>query len=300
MAPDPEAAAVDVAVWYDAGSRHDKPGKTGVAQLFERLMFAGSTRFALNEHSRLIRAEGGSSGSYSAPDFTCFYQTLPPDALDLAFRLEADRMTGLQLSQEVLDRERKRAEMDRARQSSSISRGIERLYAEAYAAHPYRRPIHGSASERARVTLQDCLDFYRRRYGPRNAVVTVVGKFDPEQAAAMARERFGRLKSTGAAEPTRKETEPPQNGERRVQEAAPVTVRVLMGAWRMPARSDPDWAAANLLSIVLGRGSTSRLARALTDEGLCLSVQAGMNTRRTSHSSTSSGRSLRRPTPLRW
>src|SRR5436309_15344527 len=97
LAPDPKAHSVDLTVWYDAGSRYDAPTRTGVAHLFEHLMFRGSTHFGPDEHSRLVRNEGGTSGAYAAHDFIAFYETLPPDALELGLRLEADRMTGLNL-----------------------------------------------------------------------------------------------------------------------------------------------------------------------------------------------------------
>src|SRR5262245_56139720 len=196
LAPDPQATAIDVAGWYDAGSRHDRAGKTGLAHLFEHLMFRGSSRFAEGEHMRLIRAEGGSSGAFATPDFLCFYETLPPDAMDLAFRLEADRMTGLSLSQAGLDAERRNVAGERARRARVLSRGLERLYRMAYSTSPYRRPIYGEPADLPKLTLGDAQEFYRQHLGPSNAVVTVAGRFDPRQALASARKAFEPLKGS--------------------------------------------------------------------------------------------------------
>jgi zinc protease len=276
LAPDPQAAAIDVAVWYDAGSRHDRAGKTGLAHLFEHLMFRGSSRFAEGEHTRLIRAEGGSSGAFASPDFLCFYETLPPDAMDLAFRLEADRMTGLLLSQAGLDAERRNVGGERARRASVLSRGLERLYRLAYNTSPYRWPIYGEPADLSKLTLADAQDFYRQHFGPSNAVVTVTGRFDPAQALAAARKAFEPLKGT-AGKPAAIPMDKPQTAERRAVDTAGSPVRALMVAWRVPARTDTRWPALDLLSVVLGRGTGSRLNRALVgDQPSCSSVDGDL------------------------
>jgi len=275
LAPDPQATAIDVAVWYDAGSRHDRAGKTGLAHLFEHLMFRGSSRFAEGEHMRLIRAEGGSSGAFATPDFLCFYETLPPDAMELAFRLEADRMTGLNLSQAALDAERRNVGPERARRASVLSRGLERLYRLAYSTSPYRWPIYGEAADLPKLTLADAQGFYRQHFGPSNAVVTVVGRFDPAQVLAAARKAFEPLK--GSAAPGAVPMDKPQTAERRAVDTAGSPVRALMVAWRVPARTDARWPALDLLSVVLGRGTGSRLDRALVvDQPSCSSVDGDL------------------------
>lgn len=281
LAPDDRATAVDVAVWYDAGARYERPGKSGLAHVFEHLMFRGSANVALDEHTRLIRAEGGTSGAYAALDFTCFYETLPPDALELAFRLEADRMTGLRITPEGLDTERRNVAAEWARRTTVVSRGLERIYAQAYAQHPYRRPIYGERRELAGLTLQDAREFYRLHFGPSHAVVTVVGRFRPEDALALAKKYFDGLEPTGPRVTVGPGMEKPQTSERRAVEIAPSPVRILMVGWRVPPRKDPDWPALNLLSVVLARGTGSRLARALvTERALCLSVQGGLDNHR--------------------
>lgn len=273
LAPDPQAAGLDVAVWYDAGSRHDRPGKTGLAHLFEHLMFRGSSHYGEGEHSRLVRAEGGSSGAFATPDFLCFYETLPSDALDLAFRLEADRMTGLVITQRGLDLERRNVPGERARRASVLNRGLERMYRLAYNASPYRWPIYGEPADLAKLTLADAQEFYRQYFGPGNAVVTVVGRFDPAEAAAQARTAFEPLRA-GTAKTAPVAVEKPQTSERRAVDTAGSSARALMVGWRMPPRSDARWPALDLLSAVLGRGAGSRLYRKLVlEQPSCSSVQ---------------------------
>ena len=273
LAPDAKAAGVDVAVWYDAGSRRDRPGKTGLAHLFEHLMFRGSSRFAEGEHSRLVRAEGGSSGAFATTDFICFYETLPSDALDLAFRLEADRMTGLTITQHGLDTERRNVASERARRATVLNRGLERMYRLAYPTSSYRWPIYGEPADLAKLTVADAQEFYRQYFGPSNAVVTVVGRFDPAAAATAARKAFEPLQGRGA-KAAAVAVDKPQTAERRAVDTAGSPVRALMVGWRVPARGDTRWPALDLLSAVLARGSGSRLYQKLVVEpALCSSVQ---------------------------
>src|SRR5262245_20850719 len=103
LASDPAAATVDVAVWYDAGTRLEPAGRTGVAHLFEHLMFRGSSRFGIGEHARRITATGGTFGAFTAPDFCSFFDTVPASGLETALELEADRMTGLVIDARRLD-----------------------------------------------------------------------------------------------------------------------------------------------------------------------------------------------------
>src|SRR5262245_59302379 len=279
LAPDPQAKSVDLAVWYDAGSRYDAPGKTGVAHLFEHLMFRGSSHFGPDEHTRLVRAEGGSSGAFAAPDFVAVYETLPPDALELAFRLEADRMTGLSITREGLDAERRLVADERARRATPIGDALDRTYGMAYPKHPYGVSVFGAPSDLSGLTLKDFRDFYRAHFGPKQAVVTVVGNFKRDDAVGFARKYFEPLSSSGAksaALPTPK----PQTAERRATERGDVGVRILMVAWAVPPRSHADWAPFSVLATLLTRAEDAPLNRALiSDQPLCLSVQGDVDSR---------------------
>ena len=280
LAPDPRATAVDVAVWYDAGSRYDRPGKTGVAHLFEHLMFRGSAKFGPGEHGRRVRAEGGSSGAFATPDLTAFYQTLPPDALELAFQLESDRMATLQLTPAALELERSQLASERARRASPMGTGLDLIYARAWEGHPYARSLFGSDADVARLTIQDFRDFYRARFGPDRALVTVVGRFDADQAVSLAHRYFDLLKPTGS----RSETLPapkPLASERRATATSSASLRILMVGWRVPPRTDPDWPVFNLLGPLLTRAHDAPLCRALiVDQRLCASVQGDLDSRR--------------------
>lgn len=280
LAPDPQAKSVDLAVWYDAGSRYDPPGKAGVAHLFEHLMFRGSSHFGRDEHSRLVRAEGGTSGAYAAHDYIAFYETLPPDALELGLRLEADRMTGLELTPAGLDAERQQVAGERERRATPITAALERLYPLAFPNHPYGVPVFGRPADLASLTLKDCRDFYHARFGPGQAVVTVVGKFARDDALNLARKYLEPIRGAAGRAST-KPAAKPQTTERRAVEHGNVPLRVLMVGWRMPPRTDPDWAPLSVLATLLTRADDAPLSRRLiADPPLCLSVQGDVDSRR--------------------
>ena len=280
LAPDPRAHSVDITVWYDVGASQDRSGKTGLAHLFEHLMFRGSTHFGQGEHARRVRAEGGSSGAVSTHDFTAFYQTLPGDAVELAFRLEADRMSGLQITQEGLDLERAQVAGERARRATPTTVGLDLLYSRAWEGHPYARSLYGLDADLARLTLQDCRDFLRTRFGPDRALITVVGNFDPEAVRALAKRHFESLKPT-KVRPAALGTPRAQTSERRASGRSPSAVRVMMAGWRVPPRGHADWPVYSVLATLLARASDAPLARTLiVDRPLCTSVNADVDSRR--------------------
>jgi len=251
-----------------------------VAHLFEHLMFRGSNLYGPDEHSRLVRNEGGSSGAYATHDFISFYETLPPDAVELAFRLEADRMTGLKLTQQGLDAERPLVTQEREQRATPISIGLERAYGLAFPNHPYGVSVFGRPADLSQITLKNLRDFYAARYGPRNAVVTVVGNFSRDRVVELARKFLEPIK--GSSKGTKDlPADKPQTAERRAVERTQVPVRVLMTAWRIPPRSHADWAAFNLLATVLTRANDAPLAKRLIgNPALAYSIQGDVDSRR--------------------
>jgi zinc protease len=284
LAPDSASTALDVAVWYNAGSTHDREGRTGISHLFEHLMFRGSAHYGPQEHSRLVQAEGGAANANTTSDFTCFYETLPRVGLELAFRLEADRMATLALTQENLDAERRIVSEERRwrTRTNPVGEALQQLQSLAYTSHPYRWPIIGLAPDLDRITLKDCQEYFRSHYAPNNAVVTVVGDFDPQQALALAQKTLERVPRRLRQEP-KLAPEPVQTAARETWQRADVLAPLCVVGWRTPPDSDPDTPAFEVLAQVLGNGPDSRLNRALVLERLsCLFTQASLDGRRDS------------------
>jgi zinc protease len=282
LAPDTSATAVDVAVWYGAGTVHEHAGITGVSHLLEHLMFRGSEHHGPQEHSRLVQAAGGAANAYTAPDYACYYQTVPPGALDLVLRLEADRIGGLRLTADGLEAEKRvlREERRWGSESGPRWRALERLDRLVWTRHPYRWPVTGLVADLDRITLADCQAYYRSHYGPNDATVTIVGDFDPQEALQSARHWLEPLPRRAVSRDVAL-AEPPQTAARRAFVRADLPVPMLAAGWRTPGRPDPDAQALRLLTHVLATGPASRLQQALVrGPTQCLSVECSLDSRR--------------------
>ena len=189
---------VAVNIWYDVGSKHEQPGKTGFAHLFEHVMFQGSRHVAKAEHIALVQAAGGSMNGTTWLDRTNYYETMPSHQLELALWLEADRMGTLleALSQENLDNQRavvkneKRSSYDNQPYGTWQEKLLGHIYPEG---HPYHHPTIGSMEDLDAASLEDVAAFFRTYYAPNNAVLSIVGDVDPGQARAWVERYFGPL-----------------------------------------------------------------------------------------------------------
>lgn len=277
LAPDSAAMAVDVAVWYPAGTRAERAGLAGASHLAERLMFRGSATVPDGEHVRRILAEGGSVNTQMSPDYACFWQTVPAEAVPLALRLEAARMTGLSYGAEAFEAERRaaRADLRGWRDRPVVTLALAQLRATLFEGHPYGRLLYGSDADLARMTAKDFESWRRGAYAPGAAVLTIVGRFDAEATLALVRRTFESLpKGSAAALPAVKDLAP---GERRGWTRENTPARLLLAGWRVPPASDPDAPAFELLAQVLGGGEKSRLNAALVqDWHAALLTQAGV------------------------
>lgn len=280
LAPDSSATAADVALWYATGARGEKPGLSGMTRLFERLMFRGSAGVRDGEHRRRIHAEGGLSNTTTTADYSCFWQTVPGEAVGVALQLEADRMAGLRPSPAALAEECRALAGDRraVAQRAPIARGLAALYATVFNGQAYGRPLLGVEGDLARVTLRDLEAWRRERYMPANAVLTVVGRFDPTATLQRIRQSFESLPK-GAAFQNPRLLAP--TATRRSFQRSDAPARILFAGWRGPGASDPDAPALEVLARLLGTGDGARLPRALVSEGkVALAAQAGCNIHR--------------------
>lgn len=262
---------VAVNVWYAVGSRHEQPGRTGLAHLFEHLMFQGSTNVASGEHFSLVQNAGGTLNGTTSFDRTNYFESLPVGALDLALWLESDRMGGLldALTQENLDNQRDVVKNERRQRYDNQPYGtaVERLLPLLLpAGHPYAHTPIGSMADLDAVTLEDCAEFFRTYYAPGNALLAVVGDVDPDDVVRRAERYFGPLPAYTAAPP------PPDGrlggpvGRRRevVDERVPSPAVYL--AWALPADGTDEIEAAEAALGVLGAGLSSRLEQRLVRE----------------------------------
>ena len=284
---DHRAPTVVSMIWYKAGSVDEFNGTTGVAHVLEHMMFKGTRDVPGGEFSRLIAAAGGRENAFTSRDFTGYHQQLHKSQLELAFRLEADRMANLVITKEEFDKEIKVVMEERRLRTEDQARGLvnEQMMAAIFPAHPYGRPVIGWMSDLENMTHEDALDWYRRWYAPNNAIIVVAGDVVPADVFALAGKYFGGLKPR--ALPSRKpQDEPPQRGIRRIVVKAPAELPSLTMTWRAPVLRDVENEtepyALEMLAGVLDGSDAARLNSILVrQEKIANAVHAGYdNTQR--------------------
>lgn len=271
LAPDPNARAVAYTTWYRVGSRHeDEPaGETGLAHLFEHLMFTQTeSAEGDGDFDRQMESSGGSSNAMTDVDFTAYVNVLPPSALPLAAALEADRMQHLALKPEQIETERQVVIEERLSVVEDNVDGTldEILIRQAYEEHPYRWPVIGHMDHIKKVPQAAITRFYRTHYAPNNAVIIVAGKFDEHAALETIADRYGALKPSEVPTPPPVHEHAPVRGSRHEIEW-PVPADRLALAVGAPALGHPDRAAFEVMDAILSVGPGSRLHRALVVDG---------------------------------
>ncbi|RKN06850.1 M16 family metallopeptidase [Streptomyces radicis] len=254
-----------VCLWYDVGSRHEVPGRTGLAHLFEHLMFQGSEQVEGNGHFELVQGAGGSLNGTTSFERTNYFETMPAHQVELALWLEADRMGTLlsALDEKSLENQRDVVKNERRQRYDNVPYGtaFERLTAKVHPeGHPYHHVPIGSMADLDAASLEDAHEFFRTYYAPNNAVLAVVGDIDPERVLAWVEKYFGSIPSHEGKRPPRDGSLPDVIGEelREVIEED-VPARALMAAYRLPHDGTREGDAADLALTVLGGGDSSRL-----------------------------------------
>jgi zinc protease len=268
----PIAATV---LWYDVGSRHEAPGRTGFAHLFEHLMlFTGSRNAAEGRHFALLEAVGARTGNdingTTSWDRTNYFQQVPSHALELALWLEADRMATLDeaLSDAKLANQREVVKNERRQSADNqpYGRWLERMLLHLYpAGHPYHHSVLGSMADLEAARLQDVQGFFRTYYVPNNAVLAIAGDIDVARTREMVRRYFGGIPRGPEPPPVRRVPLAPTLGAapREVIEDANAPAPAVYVGFRVPSARDPRAPAVALLGEVLAGGRSSPLYQSL-------------------------------------
>ncbi|WKW13632.1 pitrilysin family protein [Pseudogemmatithrix spongiicola] len=272
LSEDHATPIVAVNLWYHVGSANEREGRTGFAHLFEHMLFQGSANVGANEHFELVQRAGGTLNGSTWLDRTNYFETVPAHQLELALWLEADRMGRLlpAMTQEKLDTQRDVVKNERRWSVDNQPYGTwwERLPALCFPpTHPFHHSLIGSMDDLSAASLDDVAEFFRTYYTPDNAVLSIVGDFEPAAALAMVERHFGAI-PRGAGRPALPPmTLPPRFGEwrRAVVEDEVAAARTFL-AFRIPACGTDAWYALAVLAAVLGTGEGARLPRALVRE----------------------------------
>lgn len=273
LSRDTSTPIVGVNLWYGVGSRNERPGRTGFAHLFEHMMFQGSANVPKNRHFDLIEKAGGSLNASTWFDRTNYYDTLPSHELELALWLESDRMGWMlpAMTQEKLENQQEVVKNERKERYDNQPYGDwdERIQALVFpSTHPYHHSVIGSMEDIGAATLEDVADFFRTFYVPNNAVVTVAGDIDNDEALRLVDRYFGEIPAGEPIPPLPGVVDiPPLIGETvrsEVVDNVPLP-RVYM-AVRVPSITSPEFNSVEVAAAVLGGGKASRLYRSLVRE----------------------------------
>ncbi|HEX2830329.1 MAG TPA: pitrilysin family protein [Burkholderiales bacterium] len=265
---DRRAPVAVVMVWYKAGSIDEVNGTTGVAHVLEHMMFKGTKAVPAGEYSRIIAEAGGRDNAFTSRDYTGYFQTLHKSQLELALKLEADRMANLTLSAEEFKKEIRVVMEERRWRTDDRPRALvfEQLMAAALKAHPYRHPIIGWMSDLENMRVEDAQDWYDKWYAPNNATLVVVGDVSAAEVQKLAQRYFGPLKQKPLP-PRRITEEPRQLGIRQFTVKAPAELPYVMMAYHAPVLRDigKEWEpfALEMLANVLDGNEAARLNRNL-------------------------------------
>jgi zinc protease len=271
LVPDRTIPVVTVNVWYNVGSRNERPGRSGFAHLFEHMMFQGSANLAKGEHFQLVERAGGNLNGSTNTDRTNYYQTLPPNRLNLGLWLEADRMRSLAITDENFENQRetvkeeRRLRVDNQPYAGAFTEGLTVAF-DSTTCFGYSHSVIGSMDDLNAATTPDVQAFFDLYYAPNNATLTVVGDFDPAEARRLIQDYFGSIPR--GAEPPAPVCEVRFGGGGReiVWEDPLANLPAVLTAYLVPEHKHADSPALELLQSILGQGESSRLNRSLVRE----------------------------------
>ena len=268
LVPDHSAPVYAIDVCYNVGSRNERPGRTGFAHLFEHMMFQGSENVGKGEHFSLVFNNGGGMNGTTNEDRTTYFEQMPKNQLDLGLFLESDRMRALNITQANLDNQRNAVQEERRQGIDNQPYGRASLDVDnlSYDNFAYKHSTIGSMTDLNAATIQDVKDFFRIYYAPNNAVLTLVGDFNPDEALEKVKKYFGSIPSQPAP-PKVLLDEEPHYGERREVISDPLArLPEVDMAYHVPAGNTPENYAVQQLSIILGQGESSRFYQHLVKE----------------------------------
>ncbi len=263
---DKSTPLVCVNVLYKTGAKHENPQLTGMAHLFEHLMFSGSKHAP--DFDRILESAGGENNAFTNNDFTNYYETLPSENLETALFLEADRMQHLNLSQINIDIQKSVViEEFKENYLNQPYGDIDDIIREmAFKEHPYKWSTIGKNIQHIQnISRDELLEFYQNHYSPNNAILAISGNLNIDNCINLVESRFGKIQKSGISD-INIPVEPEQLKARTKVKKADVPQDSIIMGFHMPGRFSPDYYAADLLSDILANGRSSRFYAKLVRE----------------------------------
>lgn len=275
-------------VWYRVGSRDERTGLTGISHWVEHMQFKGTTQFPASLLDKAISREGGFWNAFTYLDWTTYFETLPAEKIDLALRLETDRMLNSFFDPSEVDSERTVIIAERqGNENEPLFRLDEEIVAASFRIHPYHHQVIGDIADLRCIQRDDLYNHYRSYYTPNNAVLAIAGDFQSEAMLGRIRQLYEEIPPI--PEPPRLvRPETPQPGERRLTVEGPGETTYVQVSYHIPEAIHADFFPLTVLDSLLtgpsnlnmfGGGTsnkTSRLYRALVEGELAVSISGGM------------------------
>ncbi len=246
--------------WFRVGSKDERPGITGIAHLFEHMMFKGAKRYSGEAFDHLIHANGAVDNAFTTNDYTGYFTDGPSDKLELFMDIESDRMVNLDITDAKIKTEREVVKEERRKRTDNSVMGAlwEATFDLVYKAHPYRWPVIGWMDDLNRITLKDCKEFYKTFYAPNNAVMVIAGDIDKSKVKDLIQKYYGNLPSSEIK--PRSYPKEPNQGSIRVREIVKAVQTPTIGmAFKTSRAGEDDTYVLDLIANILGSDQSSRL-----------------------------------------
>jgi predicted Zn-dependent peptidase len=265
---DASTPIVAVSVMYHVGSKNENPDRTGFAHFFEHLLFEGSENIGRGEYDSYVESAGGTLNANTSNDRTFYYEILPSNQLELGLWLESERMLhakvdidGVETQREVVKEER-RQRIDNQPYGSVVQESMKRIYKK----HPYRWPVIGSMEHLNAAVEADYKQFYEDFYVPNNAVLSLAGDLDIDQAKIWVEKYFGSIPRSTKEIYRPNVVEEPLGGEVRDTIYDNIQLPAVIQTYRIPAQGTPEFYAVSMMATLLSQGKSSRLTKSLVDD----------------------------------
>ncbi|WP_343330736.1 pitrilysin family protein [Polaribacter staleyi] len=274
LVQDNSAPVVTVQIVYRVGSKHEVLGNTGSTHLLEHLNFKGTPTFNKRKGTSIdskLNSIGARMNATTWYDRTNYYETIPSDHIETALHIEADRMRNSLLLKEDKDAEMTvvRNEFERG-ENNPNSLLIKEIWATAYMAHPYHHNTIGWRSDIENMPIETLRNFYDTYYWPDNATLTIIGDFQKESLFSLVDKYFGKITKAPNEMPQPYTTEPTQLGPRRIIIKKPGQQGIVSVGYKIPGRMHQDLPALQVLSQIIGSGTSSILNKTFVDTGMAL------------------------------
>lgn len=259
------STSVSVQLWYRVGSKHDPAGRSGLAHLFEHLMFKSTRHMANEQFDRMTEDVGGNNNAFTAEDMTVYHCTVPSNHLEPVLWAEAERMANLNLDQANFDSEREVVKEEFRQRVLADPYGLlfNAISSYGYQQHPYKRPVIGNIAELDAATLRDVREFHSAFYRPDNALLIVAGEFDASQLDRWVDHYFGSIRAPASPVPKIASAEPRRAREEFHHLPARAPLPAALVIWQGPKAASELAPALQVAQALLAQGDSARLTEAL-------------------------------------